>query len=130
MDRSKLYRLMGTCYNTSDFTPFGKHLSPSVIYESHDFLYKLKGRDRVMEYFAERTLANGERPEDKKHIAYGGFYKEPFLAGTRLAECIVICRPDHSPIRLVTLKIKRGKVCEITGLDPAANSFTRGPLIA
>lgn len=122
MDIRKIYDAFGRCYNIRDFGGMTNLLSDDVVYDSYDCIYKVTSFKDVVKVLSESTKENSS--------AYSGYYMQNGMFVKRLTQCVLIC--DDSTLkctRLVSVKIKKGKIALITGYEPNEYDFTRGKKI-
>ncbi len=125
MKVEKCYKAFGECYNSGDFTPIARSIRQDVLYESFDFLYKIKGKDKVLDTLNTRAKDNQERAYPLE--AYRGFFFRQILSFKRLLPCVILySSKEKTTSRIVYLKLRRGKIISITGLDPKEYHHTRG----
>lgn len=100
-------------------------LRGDVEFSSHRFLYKIQGTEKVLALLKEWMLKNC-----KTH-AYSSYYKtKDYSIKSSLQPCILLVGESKSDfLSILTIKMRRGKIQEIIGLDPKEYSPTRGELI-
>ena len=119
MDKSKLLKLYGLCYNDRDFGKIQPMLGMNVTYEAFDCMYSVISADEVIKVLYDSCK--------DKTSAYEGFYLRKSILLEKLIECILICDDnDLKSIRIIDVKSKRGKIINITGVDPDEHMHTRG----
>ena len=122
MDKSKLLKLFGECYNKGDFGKIEPLLSNNVRYDSFDCMYNIATVSGV-----KKVLIDSVKKETG---AYEGFYLKKGILLEKLLECVIICDDDNlKSVRIVDVKPKRGRIFIITGYDPAKHMHTRGKRI-
>lgn len=124
------YKLFGECFNNCDFSPFSRIIRNDCIYQSFDFLYILKGKERVVEELMQYTKQNVSADEKDKADIYKGFYlKSIFLLKTIKECCIVTRRYDNTNIRMLIFNKRWGKISTITGIEPNKVNLIRAQKI-
>ncbi len=122
MDKSKLLKVYGKCYNNGDFGNIEPLLSNNVKYEAFDCMYSVATVPGVKKVLTD-SLRGGTG-------AYEGFYFRKGIILEKLIECVIICNDENlKSIRIVDVKPKRGRIFSITGFDPAEHMHTRGKRI-
>ena len=126
MKQEKCYHLFGQCFNQGDFSNLSKALREDALYESHDFLYKIRGREKVIATLNERVKAYTKG----QVVACGGYYFKEMLTLKRLLPCVILYDiQQKNVVRLITIGLRRGKIIAITGLSPKDYTYTRGDII-
>ncbi len=122
MDKSKILKLFGRCYNSGNFNNIEPLFSNGVKYEAFDCMYIVTSVPEV-----KKVLDDSRR---KSTGAYEGFYIRKGILFEKLIKCVIIC-DDNSlkSVRIVDVKPKRGRIVSITGYDPAEYKHTRGKRI-
>ena len=123
MNKRKALKIFGTCYSNGEFESLSYLLYDNVVYESYDCMYKIIMLSAVVKILNESIK--------KGTSAFSGFYLRKGILINHLTECILICEDDtFQCIRIINIRIKRGKIITITGYDPKDYKYTRGQKIS
>lgn len=115
-----IYTKFGMCWNAADFSPLSKKMRKDCTYDSFDYFYKLKGRERLTEFFNEKAQANTEKSGDDKIDMHRGYYQKTNTLLKTIKECcIMVRRQDLSAVSIIVFGKRFGKISSISGLDPA-----------
>lgn len=112
----------GECYNNRDFSSVARNLIPNCEYQSFDCMYKIVSPENVIKVLNDSNKIGTS--------AYNGFCTQKGMQLKRLKECVLICDNDtFKCVRIVIIRIKRGKISNITGFNPEDYDYTRGKKI-
>lgn len=113
------YKIFGKCYKNCDFSSFSRIITKDCTYQSFDYLYILKGKERVIEGMTQIANQNVSENEDICVDVYKGYYlKMIFILKTIKECCIITRRDDNKNIRLIYFNKRWGKISAIMGVDP------------
>lgn len=122
MNEKKILRSFGQCYNKKDFNNITGLFADDIKYESFDCMYSVRSAKDVSNVLIESVLP--------KTNIFLGFYMYRGVLYKRLKECVLICNSTTLEcMRLINIRTKRGKIVNITGLDPKEYVHTRGMII-
>ena len=128
--KSKFYKQFGLCYNNGDFKLLSSMMHKDCMYKSFDFLYVLKGKDKVLQEIENQSKKNLECDDENCADAYMGYYSKSFLWLKTITECLVIAsRDDKKSMKILSFNIKRGKISCIMGHNPDKLEHIRGKKI-
>jgi len=118
----KALQTFGRCYNNRDFDAIKEHLSTKCEYQSFDCMYKITSPEDVINVLKESDKAETS--------AYDGFSIPRGIQIKHLKESVLICDDDtFKCIRIISIKVRRGKIANIIGFDPDKYDYTRGKKI-
>ena len=125
MQKDKALKLLGKHINIGCHSAIKLIIRDDASFSSHRFMYKIVGSEKILELLSDWMLNNS------KNNAYESFYKtRDYIFKPSLQPCILLVGEHRSDfISILTIKMKRGKIQEIKGLDPKECSPTRGELI-
>ncbi len=114
-----IYTKFGNCWASGDFSPFSKKLLKECTYTSFDYFYKIKGRERLEEFFNSQAELNLKNNEVEKTYIYKGFYQKTDTVLKSIKECCLVVRQsDLKTMKILTFAKRFGKISSIQGLDP------------
>ncbi len=117
--KNDLYTKFGYCWNNGDFSSFSKKLLKECTYNSFDYFYKLKGRDKLTEFLKEQAASSHSAKSSETAYAYTGYYQKTDTALKTIKECCLIVRQsDLKTLKILTFAKRFGKIASIQGLDP------------
>jgi hypothetical protein len=114
-----LYEKFGECWNMADFSSFSKKLLRDCTYDSFDYFYKLKGRQRLLDFFDQSAKDNqllGD--EDRIYVHRGYCQKTGTMLKTIRECCIMVRQSDLKTTKILVFNKKLGKISTIVGMDP------------
>lgn len=125
MQKDKALKLLGKHINIGCEDELASIIRVDVTFTSHRFMYKIQGKMKVVALLNEWMLSSS------KTNAYESFYMtQDYTFKSSLQPCILLIgQRKNDFVSLLTVKMKRGKIAEITGLDPIEYSPTRGDMI-
>jgi hypothetical protein len=114
-----IYEKFGKCWNIADFSSFSKKLLRDCTYDSFDYFYKLKGRQRLMEYFNETAAQNKTLDENERIYVHKGYCQKTDSMLKTIKECCIMVRQsDLKTTKILVFNKRFGKVSTIVGMDP------------
>ena len=114
-----VYTKFGICWNSADFSKFSKKLAKDCTYDSFDYFYKLKGRERLAEFFGDAAKANTEKGDEEIIDVHRGFFQRTNTLLKTIKECcIMVRRHDLKTTNILVFNKKLGKISSITGFNP------------
>jgi hypothetical protein len=117
--KNDIHAKFGMCWNEVDFSSFSNKFLKDCTYDSFDYFYKLKGRQRLTEYFTNQANQNAAKPDDEIIDIYKGYCQKTTSVLKTIKECcIMVRRSDLKTIRILMLNTRFGKVTSVQGLNP------------
>lgn len=114
-----LYWRFGVCWNDANFSPFSKKTITDITYTSYDYFYKLKGKERLFDFFTKESIANKEKNDYDKIDMHRGYCQKTNSILKSIKECcIMVRRGDMKSVRIVVFTKRFGKITSIAGLNP------------
>ena len=99
----KFYKQFGLCYNEGDFSSLERFLQKDCTYQSFDYLYVIKGREKIIDLFENQSRQSLEFDDTNIADVYSGYYSKSFLWLKTVTECLIfVSRNDKKSIRILS----------------------------